>query len=141
MMDPLALALPPLLLVSAFFSGSETALFGLTQSQRRRMRGGSARTVGRLLSRPRDLLVTLMIGNMAANVTYFVVTSVLTLRAGSAAEGAWVSLACLAGMILLGEVTPKLVATRGKGNEAAAIGMARMLGRKRIRTLRESVAT
>lgn len=111
MVDPLALALPPLLLVSAFFSGSETALFGLSHAQRRRMRGGPARAVARLLARPRELLVTLMIGNMAANVTYFVVTSVLTLRAESAAAAAWVSLACLTGMILLGEVTPKLVAT------------------------------
>lgn len=111
MVDPLAVALPPLLLMSAFFSGSETALFGLSQAQRRRMRGSAARASARLLARPRELLVTLMIGNMAANVTYFVITSVLALRAESAASAAWISLACLSGMILLGEVTPKLVAT------------------------------
>ncbi len=111
---PLALALPPLLVVSAFFSGSETAFFGLSQAQRRRLRESHAVVAGsvdRLMAKPRELLVTLMIGNMSANVTYFVVTSVLALRASSAASAATISLLCLAGMILLGEVTPKLVAT------------------------------
>jgi len=123
---PLFLALPVLLAFSAYFSGSETALFGLDQTQRRRLRGShpaAAAAVDRLLARPRELLVTLMIGNMAANVTYFVVTSVLTLRASGAAAAAAVSFGCLAAMILFGEVTPKLAATGGRERWCAAAAL------------------
>lgn len=123
---PLVLALPVLLMFSAFFSGSETALFGLGQTQRRRLREShpaAAGAVDRLLSRPRDLLVTLMIGNMSANVTYFVVTSVLTLRAEGAAAAAAVSFGGLTAMILFGEVTPKLGATGARERWCAATGL------------------
>lgn len=58
-----------LLGLSAFFSGSETALFSLDRLQLRRMqeRGASGLRVRRLLDRPWRLLITILIGNMLAN--------------------------------------------------------------------------
>ena len=56
-------ALPVLVCGSAFFSGSETALFGLTVSERlelRRQQTVGARAAIRLLQRPRLLLILLL---------------------------------------------------------------------------------
>ena len=86
----LAISLVPLLAASAFFSGSETALFGLTESDRMRLRqGGSfpARAALSLAASPRMLLITILLGNMAANVLYFVISSVLMMRPDSGIVG------------------------------------------------------
>ncbi|RMH23961.1 MAG: HlyC/CorC family transporter [Planctomycetota bacterium] len=109
----LAAVMPGLLVASAFFSGSETALFGLTADERGRLRAGrpaAARAVARLLASPRMLLITILLGNMVVNVVYFVIASVLALRAESVAMRAVWSVAPLLMIILLGEVTPKLLA-------------------------------
>jgi len=62
--------LAALLFLSGFFSGSETALFSLSRTQARRMRKGSLgeRFATRLLRRPRQLLSTLLLGNMLVNI-------------------------------------------------------------------------
>ena len=119
--DILFLCLLPILLVgSAFFSGSETALFGLTAQQRltiTRSGGIVGRAVGSLLGDPRALLVTLMLGNMTINVLYFVISSALLLgldESVNAAIIALLSLAPLLAIILLGEVLPKLVANTAR---------------------------
>ncbi len=61
------------------FSGSETALFSLPPDEIRRMEGaaGSRGAVGRLLSRPKLLLTTVLFGNMVVNVMFFSVSFVL----------------------------------------------------------------
>ena len=60
------LALMPLLLLgSAFFSGSETALFGLTAGERlelRRRQGAGPRAILSMLQKPRLLLIMLLLG-------------------------------------------------------------------------------
>jgi putative hemolysin len=59
-----------LLILSAFFSGSETAFFSLTKAQIRQLRSrgdSSARTVVKLIDRPRELLITILIGNTLVN--------------------------------------------------------------------------
>jgi CBS domain containing-hemolysin-like protein len=110
---PLLLVLPALLIASAFFSGTETALFGLTQRERValvRQGGVGARSAIALLTRPRTLLITLLLGNMVINVFYFVISSVLLLRAEGAGATTALTVGPLLALILFGEVLPKLTA-------------------------------
>ena len=107
-----------LLIGSGFFSGSETALFSLTRHERSRLtQAGSpvGRALSSLLAETRGLLVTLLMGNMTINVSYFVVASVLLMRSERAGAAAWhlvlLTLGPLLVMILFGEVMPKLVAS------------------------------
>ena len=112
--------LPLLLCCSAFFSGSETALFSLTRHQCRQLsRDLSFRSslVIRLLNERRNLLITLLMGNMLVNVLYFVIGSVLILglyqqNLLGKAMGSFLNIIALLVLILMGEVMPKLVAAR-----------------------------
>ncbi len=113
-------ALPVLLCCSAFFSGGETALFSLSRHQRLELsRSASipASIVTRLLNERRDLLVTVLMGNLFVNVIYFVIGTVLLIRmreretVGAAMVGV-LNLAALFVLILTGEVVPKLVAAQ-----------------------------
>ena len=114
------LFLPLLLVASGFFSGSETALFSLSQHQRvqlSRSKTFVATTITTLLVETRALLITLLLGNMTINVLFFVVSSVLLIQlsklswAGPAVMTVATVLPLLA-IILLGEVLPKLIAAR-----------------------------
>ena len=111
---PMLAALPALLGLSGFFSGSETALFALTESERitlRRAGGLAGRAVEALLADQRMLLITVLMGNMTVNTLYFVVTSVLLMHSDLAVPGAvLLAVGFLLLVILLGEVTPKLIA-------------------------------
>ncbi len=116
----LLLTLPPLLACSAFFSGCETALFSLSRHQRLQLsRSGhfGAASVVTLLGETRGLLITLLLGNMTVNVTYFVITTLLLIRfqeharAGALTMGV-LSVLPLVTLVLLGEVLPKMVAAR-----------------------------
>jgi len=116
---PFFIALPILLIASAFFSGSETALFGLSHSERAalRQRGSlAAHAVETLLAQPRMLLITVLLGNMVVNVLYFVIGSVLLLGAKDAnvfEQGA-IGVTTLLTLVLFGEVLPKLIANSGR---------------------------
>jgi len=114
----LLIALLPLLVVSAFFSGAETLLFGFSENERielRRRGGVAARCVEALLVEPRMLLVTVLLGNMTANTLYFVVCSVLilSLSLGVTLE-VFFGIATLVTIVLLGEVFPKMTATTAR---------------------------
>lgn len=118
---PYLIALPLLLVASGFFSGSETALFGLSSQQRLVLtRAGSAtgRAVVGLTQQPRMLLITLMLGNMAVNVSYFTISSILNIKLARAGAGVGLmvgaTLAPLLMIILLGEVAPKLIANTAR---------------------------
>ncbi|MEM1209092.1 MAG: hemolysin family protein [Planctomycetota bacterium] len=113
--------LPLLLILSGFMSGSETALFSLSQQQRAQLTRGDgvvAVSVRALLAETRALLITLLLGNMVVNVLYFTVGSVALIKLGE--ELAWPGWANVAGglavlglIILFGELMPKLLAGRG----------------------------
>jgi putative hemolysin len=114
---PLLIPLPLLLIASAFFSGSETALFGLTQSELLAMRREdhlSGHLAIRLIEQPRMLLITVLIGNMTVNVLYFVLSSTLLLNLSDAGVHPLSLVAlppvALLAIILAGEVLPKLIA-------------------------------
>lgn len=72
-----------LLALSAFFSGAETAFFSLSASQLEKFKK-SARSVenrvSRLLNWPRQLLITVVIGNTIVNISIASLAALLTTR-------------------------------------------------------------
>jgi len=105
-----------LLAGSAFFSGTETALFSLSRGQMMRLRQGKAagRAAARLLARPQRTLNLLLLGNMIVNVAYASIAAVISLELQQQGRPAWqaaaVSVIGLLVLILFGEVAPKMLA-------------------------------
>lgn len=114
------ISLPLLLGCSAFFSGSETALFSLSRHQRKqfeRAESVTGHTITRLLAQTRSLLITLLLGNMVANVLYINIATLMLLQLGRSRDispivTAVLNLVPLLALILLGEVVPKMIAAR-----------------------------
>lgn len=110
-----ALLLGVCLVLSAFFSGSETAIFSLSTIQRRRLERagqGAARTVTELLAQPKRLLVTILIGNMSVNtLSSSTATAVCLALLGDAGLGVAVPLMTVL-LLIFGELTPKVLAVR-----------------------------
>jgi len=108
-----------LLCASAFFSGSETALFNLSRDQLRRFRASRSafqRLAARLMDDPRRLLVTVLFGNMTVNTAFFA-TSVMLIpdfeRLDPARATLWryaITIVAPLVVIVFGEVVPKAVA-------------------------------
>lgn len=96
-----------LLMVSACFSASETALFSLERSARR----SAGRRVEQLLADPRGLLVTILLGNLVVNLLFFAFASRLGAGAAASEQVAW-GLGALFAILLFGEVFPKTLALR-----------------------------
>jgi CBS domain containing-hemolysin-like protein len=102
-----------LLLVSAFFSGTETALFSLTREQIKRLRkeGKQVDAVLNLLTQnPSGLLTAILFGNIVANILFFSLSVVATAEA-SESIGEWgeaaLGMGILMTVILTGEIIPK----------------------------------
>ena len=72
---PWLLAMTVLICGSAFFSGSEAALFYLRPADLRRLNAGStsARVAAGLLKDPDRLLSAVLFWNLVINVTYFAI--------------------------------------------------------------------
>jgi putative hemolysin len=108
------IALAVLLCLSAFFSGSESALFSLSRTQERNLRERSpgGRLIARMLDEPRKLLVTILLGNLIVNVSATSAATALCLdlfgERGLGIAFAGMSVAILA----FGEVIPKAFALR-----------------------------
>ncbi len=103
-----------LLVGSAFFSSSETALFSLSRldlQQLRREKNPRAESIHELLDQPRRLIISILSGNELVNVAATAnMTSILVTLYGSASAG-WINLLVMVPLLLLlGEVTPKTVA-------------------------------
>lgn len=99
-----------LLLISGLISGSETALFSLSSLQLKQLRQ-SARPrlelIGRLMERPRDVLVTLLILNILANILIQNTVSSLFDRFDDWSLKVGIPLALT---LIFGEVLPKSIA-------------------------------
>ena len=121
----LLVTLLPLLILSAFFSCSETAFFRLGQAQLvelRKRKTPPANAVLYISKNRRNVLITILIGNMTANVLYFIVGSVLMLHApGSIGIEIGIAAGTLFSIVIFGEVLPKMAAT------ARPIGIAMLL--------------
>ncbi len=106
-----------MLLLSAMFSGSETALFSFPREEFRRGRrrsSASARAIVSLLGRPRRLLVTVLLGNTVVNVAYFATAWRITreVAAHNAGLSVLMGAGSLVALVLCGEILPKAAAVR-----------------------------
>jgi magnesium and cobalt exporter, CNNM family len=102
-----------LLALSAFFSGSETALMSLNRYRLRHLaRSGhrGARVAERLLQRPDRLIGLILIGNTAVNLAAATIVTMLALRVGG--DGAILvgTLILTFVVLIFGEVAPKTIA-------------------------------
>jgi putative hemolysin len=100
-----------LLAASAFFSGSEAALFSLKTWQLESSAGsGKLRLVGQLLKDPPTLLVAILIGNETVNVTLSFVTSNVEHAIAPGPVGAAVGVVVTTVvLVLFGEALPKAI--------------------------------
>ena len=105
-----------LLGLSAFFSGSETAFFSLPQTLYAEMkvsRHATHRRVAYLLDHKKDLLITILFGNMVVNVLFFSLTYAMSTHlyeAGWERVAPFVSVIGVVLVVVFGEVSPKAVA-------------------------------
>jgi len=109
------------LLLSAFFSGSEVALFSLDKKRVRELKK-SHRIVGSyiqvLLDNPKRLLVTILLGNTIVNISASIIAVLIAIDAaeyfGISKEIALLIQIVLLTVIILfiGEITPKLWANK-----------------------------
>jgi putative hemolysin len=101
-----------LLLFSAFFSGSEAALFSLRRTQLNVLESSSSagKMIHRLRSIPRKLLVSILIGNLFVNI--FATSAVTSISIRMFGErGVGLSFALMSILILVvGEIIPKAIA-------------------------------
>jgi len=103
-----------LFLLSAFFSGSETALFSLSRldlQKLRRDRHPRSETLHELLDQPRRLIISILCGNELFHIAATVnLVGILVVLYGEERAG-WINvLVMLPLILLLGEVTPKTIA-------------------------------
>ncbi len=105
-----------LLLCSAFLSGSETAFFNISRRQAKALRQSANRLgliASGLLNNPKQLLTSLLFGNMAVNVLFFALAGVLSINMGKqyGPTAGIISAALLFFILLLGgEMLPKSLA-------------------------------
>ena len=72
-----------LLLLSGFFSASETAFFSISQTDIERMRNKNdygSRQIVQLLAHPKRLLITIIIGNTVVNISAASLAAIVTLQ-------------------------------------------------------------
>lgn len=103
-----------LFICSAFFSGSETALFSLSRldlQKLRRDRDPSSDTLHALLDQPRRLIISILCGNELVNIAATAnLAGILVILYGPDRAG-WINvLVMFPLLLLLGEVTPKTIA-------------------------------
>ncbi len=109
------LALGGLLVLSAFFSGTEIALFSLSKLQLRHLRQehpGPGQIISELLDQPHRLLSTILFGNTVVNVAaailgYTILQTIIPQRAETFAVPVMTVL-----ILLCGEVVPKTLVIR-----------------------------
>ena len=109
------LALQALLFaLSAFFSGSETALFSLSRldlQKLRRERHPKSETLHALLDEPRRLIISILCGNELVNIAATVNMAGILFALYGPERAGWINVIVMFPLILLlGEVTPKTIA-------------------------------
>jgi putative hemolysin len=104
-----------LLLCSAFFSACEVAYFSLNSLQLNEMaekKGRMGRIVNSLLEKPRELLITIYIGNEFVNIAVsVVVTSIAINIFGSLGVGVAIGIGTLL-LLVFGDIIPKSISIK-----------------------------
>ncbi|MCB1693235.1 MAG: HlyC/CorC family transporter [Pseudomonadales bacterium] len=104
-----------LLGLSAFFSSAETSLFSLNDVQIEKMRADGHPRVGliqQLLSEPRRLIVTILIGNEFVNVSASVLSAAMVIHLFGAENKLFNLFIMVPILLICGEITPKTLAIR-----------------------------
>ena len=117
-----------LIILSALFSSSETAMMSLNRFRLKHLRktNSSADRAARLLERPDRLIGLILIGNNAVNILAALVAGILFTRWFGADAGVWVTTLLLTFiMLIFAEVTPKTIAAVHP--ERIAFPMSRLL--------------
>ncbi len=100
---------------SGFFSSSETSFFSLNAIQLEQMRHDEnprLSLIKRMLSEPRRLIVTILIGNEFVNVAASVISAAIVIKI-LGADNKYINLFIMVPILLLvGEITPKTLALR-----------------------------
>ncbi len=121
-----------LLLISALVSGSEAAFFSLSPTDKEEVKNDSdkkASFVNRMLNRPKELLATILIVNNFINVGIVILSSSIFAAITAGTEmNEYLHffievIAITLILLLLGEVIPKIYATKN------ALGFSKMMGR------------
>lgn len=110
-----------LLLLSAFFSGSETAFFSLTKIQLKKYEKdehASIKRINKLLGNPKALLILILLGNTLVNVTASSTAAVIAIKIGERFFASnthffaiFFEIVIMTTLLLIfGEITPKLLA-------------------------------
>jgi putative hemolysin len=103
-----------LLLCSAFFSSSETALFSLSRldlQQLRREQNPRSETIHELLDQPRKLIISILSGNELVNIAAAVNMTSILITLYQPDKVVMINLLVMVPLLLLfGEVTPKTIA-------------------------------
>lgn len=98
---------------SAFFSGSETALFSLSRldlQKLRRERHAKSETLHALLDEPRRLIISILCGNELVNIAATVNMAGILMALYGPEQAAWINIIVMFPLLLLfGEVTPKTI--------------------------------
>ncbi|MCP4040828.1 MAG: DUF21 domain-containing protein, partial [Gammaproteobacteria bacterium] len=100
---------------SGFFSSSETSLFSLNKLQLEQMRRDDNPRIGlieRMLSEPRRLIVTILIGNEFVNVAASVISAAIVIKLFGPDSKLWNLVVMIPILLLVGEITPKTLAIR-----------------------------
>ena len=100
---------------SGFFSGSETALIGISRERVHQLASLGHRGIRleQLASDPERMLSTLLVANNAVNVLSATVATILFVSLIGATWGPWVSTGVMTAVLLIfGEITPKTIAAR-----------------------------
>ena len=104
-----------LLVLPAFFSGSETSMMSLNPYRLRhqRKKSAGARRAAKLLSMPDRLIGLILIGNNAVNILAAIIANMLAIYYVGEAAAPWVATATLTILVLVfSEVTPKTIAAQ-----------------------------
>jgi CBS domain containing-hemolysin-like protein len=133
-----------LLLLSAIFSGSETALFSLSRidlQKLRQSRHSDSETIHAMLDEPRRLIISILCGNELVNIASAANMAAILLLVFGEQDVGWINILIMVPLLLLiGEVTPKTIAVSFPIKFSTAIS-ARVLPRwiVLITPLREAV--
>jgi len=103
-----------LLVSSAVFSGSETALFSLSRidlQKLRQSRHPDSESIHAMLDEPRRLIISILCGNELVNIASAVNMTAILLLIFHGQDVGWINILIMVPLLLLiGEVTPKTVA-------------------------------
>jgi CBS domain containing-hemolysin-like protein len=139
---------------SAFFSGSESALFSLNRIQLQKLKEDQHPTypiISSLLAKPRRLLVSILLGNEMVNVSASIITAsivfdifsrygLISKTESHLAAATAVSVGFLTPVILLvGEITPKTIAVKFSVRIATFVARPLYLFSQIIRPLRWAI--